>query len=147
MTGRFRGLARWANLPPEARIADRLADILVAVHDVRTILEDVPQLRDTLFHRIYIEGVLGCVEELTRKLIERMPSPVAEIERDPELAAILDAVADRLRSRDRLQGIARDVALAALEMFAAPYALVFYDEIRRLDQICGMSSNAKAPGA
>src|SRR5215212_6381477 len=115
MTGRFRGLARWANLPPEARIADRLADILVAVHDVRTILEDVPQLRDTLFHRIYIEGVLGCVEELTRKLIERMPSPVAEIERDPELAA--------------------------------PYALVFYDEIRRLDQICGISSNAKAPGA
>jgi hypothetical protein len=76
-------------------------------------------------------------------LAEAVPAACRPGARDPELARLLRAVEQRLRAMERRRGIDRDVALAAVESYVAPYALALYYEICRLDDICDMPNDGR----
>jgi hypothetical protein len=115
----IRGSRHRATDMPE-RVADVLSTIVAAVDGVRRIVNDPPEATaDT--------------------------SPTAEDDRDSEVARVLAGIARRLQDRDRMVGISRDVALAAVELYAAPYALALYYEIRRLDRALTLISRPERP--
>lgn len=131
------GLARWGNLSPEDRFADRVADLLLAVEDLRDILDERPSLAVGPLAGLDIAAMLGDVQRVAVAFSERLPAPALPPSRDPELAHVLCETDHRLRRLRHVHGIARDVVLAAVERYVAPYALALFHEIRRLDAMNG----------
>lgn len=65
-----------------------------------------------------------------------MPRRGAEtVARDPELEDVLVDLEDRLRAIEHVRTREYDDHLAVVEALAAPYALAFLHEIRRLDRL------------
>jgi hypothetical protein len=62
--------------------------------------------------------------------------------RDPEVSEILDMIVNAHQETSSLRGQARDTALAWIERVAAPFALVLYEEVLRLDALLTSSTLA-----
>lgn len=56
-------------------------------------------------------------------------------ERDPEVEDALREIERLLEAGSKLCGPSRDAHLAVVEVIAAPYAIAFVLEIRRLDEL------------
>lgn len=82
-------------------------------------------------------GGAGAGGRTTRS--DAMPArvPVSRLRRDPELEEVLTRLEERLRAVERLRATSYDDELGLVERLAAPYALAFLYEIRRLDALCG----------
>lgn len=64
------------------------------------------------------------------------PGHAAALRRDPELADVLADIQERLRDIEQhVRTPEYDEKLAIVEAHAAPYALAFLHEIRRLDKM------------
>jgi len=78
------------------------------------------------------------VEENRAARRDTMPSrgPASVFGRDPELEDVLKDLEERLRTIEHTRARSYDDELAVIEVLAAPYALAFLHEIRRLDRLC-----------
>lgn len=122
------GIARWANLPPEERVADRVADILTAADDIRGMLHEI---RGDPLLALQVESAAEAIDETARSIMLVLPGPGASPERDSVVQSVLDDVAAWLQSSPQV----RD--LRALQAFLAPYAALLYYEVRRLEYLLG----------
>ena len=130
------------NLSLEERIADRVEAILFAAGEIRDMIAladaiagEPPAEFDRVAERIY---------ELVHPLLPFLTTFSApNVERDPELeAAMLRLEAEMSRLLDRRSGLQTDEAWDRLDTSAAPYALAFFFEIRRLDHLYLVASIA-----
>jgi hypothetical protein len=126
---------RWGNLSPEERIAGHMTDIVDAAGHVRDVLAAEPYLPSVAMFDL--RAAVTIIETIAHELLVALPACGPPPQRDPELAEVLDAVADRIARASRLRGEARDTALGSIEDFAAPYALAFFYEIERLEKLPG----------
>ena len=62
-------------------------------------------------------------------------SPAETLRRDPELEEVLQDLEGRLAEIEHIRTRDYDERLAVVEALAAPYALAFLHEIRRLDEM------------
>ena len=134
-------VARWANLPLEERIAERLAAILFAADEIRDMVA-VAELSP------HTSAFLRASEQV-RELVQPLLPPLARltdisIERDPELEQMLLQLDGDLSRSHTTRGKERDAWWEQIEQDAAPYALAFYYEIRRLDSLLLARSFAPA---
>lgn len=129
------GVARWANLSTEERIADLLGDIAVAVAALRDVA--VFETPPAALENVDLHAALTVFEIITRELLCGLPRPEKLPPRDPELQDVLTAIENRLLVMQRVNGLDRDALQADAERLAEPYALAFYFEIRRLDSMFG----------
>jgi hypothetical protein len=133
------GLAAWANLSPEERIADRLVDILTAAIDIEEIWLVEGRSPQALAD-FDLRAAMTIICTITRALLKPLPSPPPFfLNRDPELAVVLDLFASRLSEVEMLGPSERDTARNAIEADAAPWVLAFLYEIQRLDRLNGRS--------
>jgi hypothetical protein len=102
-------VARWANLSLEERIADRLAAILLAADEIR--------------------DMVSLAGQPSARLADVL------IERDPELELMLVQLDAELSRSQDICGMERETWWEQIDKRAAPCALAFYYEIRRLDRI------------
>jgi anti-sigma factor RsiW len=79
---------------------------------------------------IVLLGIGGVIDSHARDAVANDLSP-----RDPEVADVLDAIKQRLDAVDAMHGRERDRALHLVETYAAPYALVLFYEVGRLDSL------------
>ena len=133
-------VARWGNLTLEERVADRLAAILFATAEIA----DMIALGDS---PAGLEAVRTTVEEIGRSLrilVAQLPASgagafrnvVSAAYRDPELEQVLLKLdADLRHSSHFTRGAERDAWWEQVECEASAYALAFYYEIRRLDDL------------
>jgi len=111
------GLARWGNLPLEDRVADRLADILVAASDILFMLE----IEGRAPHAV--EQAVRGIDAIVRELLRRLPTPGHTPSRPDDVTRALDEFEETLSSKDR-------AALRVDEL-----ARIFYLEIKRLERL------------
>jgi hypothetical protein len=134
-------VARWGNLTLEERVADRLAAILFAAAEIGDMvaLAESPAVLEPF--RVAAEEIGRSL----RNLVAQLPTSISDLafrnvitaaERDPELEQVLLKLdGDLRRSADFTKGAERDEWWEQVEHEAAPYALAFYYEIRRLDDL------------
>lgn len=125
-------VARWANLSLEERIVDRVAAILFAADEIRDMVSLAGQPSRVL--------TLLSVAEQVHELVQPLLPPLTRltdvsIERDPELEAMLLQLDVDLSRSEATHGRERDAWWKQIEHEAAPYALAFYYEIRKLDRL------------
>jgi hypothetical protein len=135
-------VAWWANLTLEERVAERMAVILFAAAD---------EIRDmmALAGQPWNASALQRAAEQVHELVQPVLPPLARltdvsIERDPELEQMLLQLDGDLSCSHITPGSERDVWWEQIEREAAPYALAFYYEIRRLDSLLRARSFATA---
>jgi hypothetical protein len=128
-----------ASACPERRLVGRIADIAIAVDDIREMLRQTPRRRGP---RDDLESALSQIESATAAMLLQLPAAGPSAERDPELAVVLVHLETRLQLLTTLRGPARDETLAKIERLAAPYALAFLGEIQRLDSLLERPRNA-----
>jgi hypothetical protein len=115
----------------DERVAIHFGNIVVAARSIGIVLDEAPhagQLAD-------IAMVARKIVLMAEAVIPRLPSPRAASSRDPELADVLERLKESLTFLDGLHGDEYERGLAAAEGFAAPYALAFFYEICRLDEV------------
>jgi hypothetical protein len=125
--------ARWANLPLEVRFAHSLAALRFATEELRLVIDQAdaggtfPDLADAS----------AAISELLRPLLRHVVATPAgdRVQRDEEIAEVLDRLGHDLAGLKELRGPHRDEELARIEAIAAPYALVFYNEVCRMDDV------------
>jgi hypothetical protein len=132
------GLARWGNLPVEAKIADRLADLMFAADEILGLL-GMTRAAVPAHLAAEIEARIARIYDDASALMVQLPPAHSTPRRDAEVAEVLDAIAIALERVEPLRGTERDVALGWVEAMAAPYALIFYYEVCRLDEVLGVS--------
>ena len=133
------GLVRWANLRLPERVADRMADILLAAHETHEMIElEGPANLER------VSRVMNQIYAQVNSLLARLPPPRNIPARDPELAAVLERIARALSEICSLRGRAYDEALSWVERLAAPEALSLFHEIERLDVLLGGSTRPSA---
>lgn len=126
-------LAAWANLPLRDRVADRFAAIIFAAEQIQSMLDIEGPLEDAPFD---IAGTARAVSGLVRSVFPLLSGTMLRLgERDPELEEVLVRLDRDLNRVDRLRGPECDEAREEVERWAAPYALAFYCELRRLDDL------------
>ena len=131
------GIALWANLPLEERIADRLSDILLAAIDVTELLVHASE-RETEFREI--GKVITSIYDQVSDIMRSLPPPGDIPPRDVELTTVLCGIETALQGISALRGPEYDVMLWHVENLAAPDVLSLYYEIRRLDNLLGHRS-------
>ena len=134
-------LARWGNLTLEERVTDRLGAILFAAAEISDMiaLAESPSTLDPF---------RAAAEEIGRSLrtlVAQLPTSITDApfrnlvsaaERDPELERVLlELDAELRRSSGFTRGAERDGWWEQVEREASSHALVFYYEIRRLDDL------------
>lgn len=125
-------VARWANMSLDERIAERLTTILFAADEIR----DMVVLAGKPSSALTAEKVAEQVQELAQSLLPPLTRLAdASIERDPELEELLVKLDIDLSQSCAMRGNERDRWREQIEREAAPYALAFYYEIRRMDSI------------
>ncbi|MDP9191110.1 MAG: hypothetical protein M3P06_05350 [Acidobacteriota bacterium] len=134
-------VARWANLPLEDRIAERLAAILFAADEIRDMVALAGRPSDAAAFQSAAEQVHDLVQPLLPPLARLTD---LSIERDPELEQMLLQLDGDLSRSHATRGKERDTWWEQIEQGAAPYALAFYYEIRRLDYLLLARSFAPA---
>jgi hypothetical protein len=129
------GIARWANLSPEERVADRVADILTAAEDIRTMIGG---LRSDRLLALEIESAIEAIDETASSVMVLLPQPGAGPQRDPAVQSVLEDIDVWLQAESaKPESEERDIRFA-LQAFAAPYAPLLYFEIRRLEYLLGV---------
>lgn len=124
-------VARWANLSLEERIADRVFAILFAADEIRDMVALAGQPSSASAFQRVAEQVHELVQPLLPCLTGLISFPV---ERDPEVEQILLKLDISFSRSEAIRELDRDTLWERLENEAAPYALAFYYEIRRLDR-------------
>ncbi|MEO8379649.1 MAG: hypothetical protein ABI779_08290 [Acidobacteriota bacterium] len=134
-------VARWGNLPLEERVADRLAAILFAAAETGDMIALAEHPAGLEPFRVAVEEIgrslRGLIAQLSTSITDAaFRNVVNAAERDPELEQVLLKLdGDLRRSSAFTKGAERDAWWEQVEHEASPYALAFYYEIRRLDDL------------
>jgi hypothetical protein len=134
-------LARWGNLSLEERVADRLAAILFSAAELGDMIALAESPAGFEPFRVAAEEIGRSLRSLVAQLPTSITAAafrnvVSAAERDPELEQVLLKLdGDLRRSSDFTKGAERDAWWEQVEHEASPYALAFYYEIRRLDDL------------
>jgi len=121
------------SLSVEERLADRLNVVLRAAQDAEVLLRNNPDRPD-------LEEVLEATRRIcedARAVLGRLPEPRANLERDPELEAVLGRIRRALEEISAIPGPEHDVMLGWVEHMAAPEVLSLFYEIERLSALQG----------
>jgi len=130
------GVATWANLSLEERLADRLSDMLLAAQEIQELLASAPDRSDLADLSEVMQRTHGDASAILR----RLPAPRDIPERNPELADVLDRINRALEEISGVRGQEHDVMLGWVEQLAASEVLSLFYEIQRLDALLGHSS-------
>jgi hypothetical protein len=122
------GIATWANLPIEERLADRLADLMLAADEIADMLQHGQNAAVPPIH-----AQIARIYEEASAVMVLLPQPGLGPSRDPEVADVLDRISAVLAEA----GAVQDEAYARAEAICAPYGLALYFEIIRLDALLG----------
>jgi hypothetical protein len=129
--------ATWTSLSLEKRLADRMLAIRFAADEVREVIAVASRTADIPASAAAFDGTAEQIRNLMRPLLPLLESITStNVERDAELEDVLVQLdADSAGVRKRASAEERERARCEIEAAAAPYALAFYYEIRRLDSL------------
>jgi len=128
--------------PFDQRIAERMAAILAAADEVRELIARADLAGSIAASVLAFDKTAEQIRQLVHPLLPLLPMLRSKnIHRDPELEAVLSQLdLNMSRLADRRSGEQVEKVWNELEITAAPYAIAFYFEIRRLDHLCLIQS-------
>ncbi|HYH10600.1 MAG TPA: hypothetical protein VEK11_26380 [Thermoanaerobaculia bacterium] len=109
---------------PEEQVNYCLAVILTATAALLEVADEPTIVLPTGL----VKAVVTTLRLVTGKLLRFTPD-WRGYERDPELNAVLRAIAEQLEGAENFRGPTRDAAYVTVEAFAAPFALALYHEV------------------
>lgn len=144
MSDRTGALATCGGLPLERRLADRMLAIGLAADEIRDRIALASSIGAVPASAATFDRTARQIRNLMRPLLPLLESMTTTgVERDAELEDVLLRLdADTAGVADRESAEGRENAWREIEVTAAPYALAFYYEIRRLDSLRLITSHA-----